>query len=415
MTTRSLPKRPLWMSLTTVMAGGLLALTGCTSSSNAKSSTGTDTSPIKVFTVGNFSGQHGQLPEVRDAIKARIEEINANGGINGRKINLTVCDDQLDANRAVQCAQSAISAHNIADIADSSAFMSQYEPLLRQANIPIISTISGAPESYTSSISFPFNPVVIGAFMGMPQVLASHGSKKISMIVQGGLGNAGAALEGEFRDGVKVAGATVAKVVTVPATTTDFGPSVNSALSGGADGVVTYMGGLQQANLVKAIRQLYPNVPVAMATFALTPPVLQALGSAGDGVHVIGLTAPLTSDAPAVKQYLADMAKYEPSSPKTDQALVGYLGAWTFERVAKDLPSLTAQTLLQKLGTLTSYSMGGAVPPITTTHNCTACGDKNRLFNSSVTFLSLKNGQLTEDTPGQFYDVFTGKTVTASP
>lgn len=411
MTGWSLPNRRVRAGLAALVAIGLFAVAGCSSGSNK--ATADSTGPIKVFTVGNFSGPVG-LPEIKNAIQAGIDDINANGGINGRQVSLTACDDQLDANRAVQCAQSAISGGAVADIGDSSAFLTQYEPLLLKANIPIISTISGAQVSYTSTNSFPFSPVVSGAFTAMPQLLASAGATKISMITQSGLGDAGAALNGEFENGVKIAGGSVGKIVAVPETTADYGPAVNSALSGGADGVAAWQGGLSQANIVKAIRQQYPSIPIAVATFALTPAVISAVGSAGNGVHVVGLTAPLTSDVPAVKMYLSDMAKYQSSSAKTDQALVGWLGAWTFGRVAKQLPSVTADALLQKMGTLSNFDMGGAIPPITTTKNCTTCGDDVRLFNPNVTFLTLNDGKLTEDKAGQFVDVFTGKTVTAA-
>ena len=41
------------------------------------------------------------------AMQAAADAINAAGGINGRKIEFSVCNDQLDPNIAAQCAKSA--------------------------------------------------------------------------------------------------------------------------------------------------------------------------------------------------------------------------------------------------------------------------------------------------------------------
>jgi ABC-type branched-subunit amino acid transport system substrate-binding protein len=389
----------------------LLVLGACSSSSKKASTTPTSSTGSSASSGGPPLPGGGSLAPVRDSILAGIDGINASGGIKGRQIHPIVCDDQNQANLDAECAQEAVSGHVVASIAFSGTTFTTMGTLFQQAGIANIGGVAAGAEA-TSPISFPFVSGVPGEFAGMAEALAAAGAKNVSLIYPSDLGAASAALSGYFKQGAAVAHVSIAHLVGVPISTSDFGPAAATAVSG-ADGVAAYMPGESQVTVMKAIRAASSSVKVAAGTFSLLPPQIQALGATGNAVSVVGLGAQPTSDVPAAQAFRADMAKYYPSDALSDQELAGWVAVWLFQQVAEGLPQITTSAVMNAMNHLQNQNMDGFVPPLTTTQPCTTCGPLTRLFNPTVTFLTLNNGQLVQNDPGVFHNVFTGATVNA--
>lgn len=409
-----------------VMAASLLGACSSTSSSKSSATTagsgGTSSAsaaatgkPIPVLLLGTWTlPGGGGLPEVRDSMLAGIDAINASGGIKGRPIKPIVCDDQNDPNRDAQCTQQAISQGIVASIGTSVATFGTVEPLFRNAHIASIGGTAADQSSTTSSISFPITAAVPGIFAGMPEALAQKGAKKVALIYPSDLGAASAALPKFVQQGAAVAKISTARMVGIPLSTSDYGPAVASALGDGADAIATYMPGNGQVKVIQAIRAANPNIPIAAGTFALLADQIKALGSTGNGVTVVGFGAQPTSDVPAAQSYRADMSKYYPNDALSDQEMAAWVSVQIFDHLASQMSDITASNILDAMNHLSNYSTGGFTPPLTMTHECTVCGPLVRLFNPTVTFLTLNNGSLTQDASGQFHNAFTGAVVHAS-
>jgi ABC-type branched-subunit amino acid transport system substrate-binding protein len=391
----------------------LLVSVACSSSggSSAASSSG-GSGTIKIVTDGDWAPN--AIPEQLSAMQARVDEINANGGIKGQKLDLIACNDNNDPNTAIQCVQSAISAGAVAMVSEGSGTFAAFEPLLKSAGMASIATNASDSAGTGSSISFPFNGAVPAAFLSLARELKNSGAHKVSFIYQSDLGDASAGLKASFDAGAQLAGVQVVNNVGIPGTTSDFGPSVATAMSGGTQGVATYMSGVAQAEIIKAVRQQSPTIPLVATSFSLTSNVLQALGTARNGVQVVGVAAPVNSSAPGAAMYRADMAKYEPTAGQTDQAMVAWSGVWAFERIADGLKTIDRQSVLQAMNSLKDFNLGGIVPPLTTTKECTACAPSVRLFNPYAVFEVLQGGVVKAQTPGQFVNAFTGQVVTVT-
>lgn len=81
------------------VAATLLAVAGCGSSS---SSTSGNTSPIQLGMIQPITSQSAIVAETGiNGAKLAVNEINSSGGVNGRKINLTIEDDHGDATTGV--------------------------------------------------------------------------------------------------------------------------------------------------------------------------------------------------------------------------------------------------------------------------------------------------------------------------
>ena len=130
-------------ALVALTLGGVVLLASACASSGGGGSTSADgKAPIKIVTDGLWAGG---VPEQLSAIQAEVDTINAAGGIHGRKLDLIVCDDQNDPNKAIQCVQSAISQGVVAMVSESSASFGSFEPILQRPASP-----ASPPTSATS-------------------------------------------------------------------------------------------------------------------------------------------------------------------------------------------------------------------------------------------------------------------------
>ena len=119
-----------------------LVLAGCSAPGSDKKSSSATTGPIKIALVDAQSGQLSSLGawELKGA-KLAVDEWNAQGGINGRQIQLDVFDDQGDPTTGTNLARKIQSEGYIAMIGTAeSAVTIAMAPTLKTAAIPNITS-----------------------------------------------------------------------------------------------------------------------------------------------------------------------------------------------------------------------------------------------------------------------------------
>ncbi|WP_030442190.1 ABC transporter substrate-binding protein [Actinoplanes subtropicus] len=119
-----------------------LVLAGCSAPGSDKKSSGSTTGPIKIALVDAQSGQLSSLGawELKGA-KLAVSEWNAQGGINGRQIQLDVFDDQGDPTTGTNLARKIQSEGYLAMIGTAeSAVTIAMAPTLKTAQIPNITS-----------------------------------------------------------------------------------------------------------------------------------------------------------------------------------------------------------------------------------------------------------------------------------
>ena len=120
-------------------------------------------------------------------MQARAKAINKAGGLKDasgktHQLQVIVCNSALDPNKATQCANDAVAQKVVAVIGINSSEAPQMMPILAAAGIPVIAPVVVDPSETTSKNSFPITAGVPGAFVAIPQMLASQGATKISLI-----------------------------------------------------------------------------------------------------------------------------------------------------------------------------------------------------------------------------------------
>ncbi len=123
--------------------GALLVAACGTSSSNSPSG------PINVGITGPFSGPYADPGSaIRNAGQLAIDDINAAGGINGRKLVAVPEDDACDAQTGVQAAQKLLNESIVAIVGGycSGASIPESDTLHRNGDLPFITAASSNPK-----------------------------------------------------------------------------------------------------------------------------------------------------------------------------------------------------------------------------------------------------------------------------
>lgn len=343
-------------------------------------------------------------PEPRAAAQARVDAIDAAGGIKGHPLQLIACNSKDDPNTAANCARQMVASRVAAVIGSVNATEAQIYPILQRAGIAAIGVPAETPAASTSPVAFCFDPGVAGDFLSPALLLAQQGAKKVSMLVPGGVPGTAPA-SAAFSLGVRVAGIQNGGIVTYTSGQSQFDAEVAKATANGVDGVFAFAPAQTIGPMLQTIRRQKPTLPVVTLAVNLTPDVISSLGSSANDIYAVGLGQPATADTPGMRLFDADMQRYAPQAARLDFAINAWAGVWTFERLAQHLKTIDAHSVLAAMRTLHDFDMGGIYPPVTTTHPFKGFPGMSCVANPTVVFQKLENGKLVA-VDGKFVNPF---------
>ena len=106
-----------------------------------------DSETVKIGTFGPFTGPAAGLGlQAKKGIEFAINEFNAQGGINGKKIELVAYDDRANRAEAVSVARKMIENDGVQAIVDGSLSLTSIAaaPVINEAKIPMVAAYSNA-------------------------------------------------------------------------------------------------------------------------------------------------------------------------------------------------------------------------------------------------------------------------------
>jgi branched-chain amino acid transport system substrate-binding protein len=274
------PRRRCWAGI--LMVGGLL-LTACGGAAGG----GTAAGPIKVGYSMTQTGPNAPPAEYEmHGYQLAVDQINAAGGLLGRKLQLVGYDDQGSTSTAVQLYQKLITSDRV------DLLLGPYEADLTAAIAPLVNSHRLAMPSLAANIDYYQGqyPYLVQSITQTPHYMipvidlaATKGYKTIALLVQD------TAFPQELARGIRQEAATRGLRVVFdqayPADTTNFGPLVLTAAQKSPDIIIgaTYLA--DAIGIVKAAKA--QNVNARMFAFSIGPVEPQfaaGLGSAADGV-----------------------------------------------------------------------------------------------------------------------------------
>ena len=403
-----------WAGLT---AAAVLLLASCTSTSSTGSQPGAagkfTGQPVTFTFIGDDTPPPGSAPIVPLAtVNATVAAINADGGINGHKLDMVICDTQSSAAVAQTCASQAVARKSPAVVSftgEGSAIV----PILQAAHIPDIDAAI-SPVELTSPVSFTIGPSASGLAYGLGTIAVREKCTKLAFI--GILPSAFVAVAeaayGDVKQVVSGHGVTLLPAIQAVPGSPDFSSSIDAAQSEGAD-CIAYQAidNADAVAIVKSARSIGYKGKLITAVSEYTASGLSSLGSEANGVLADGSIWPVSQSSghKGVQEFTAQMAKFGGLSTTTlGQNEAVWMEIRLFAAVASQVKTVTAASILAALNRLHGYATG-LTPPIS--YNITAPDPAlgARIFLPDIVIGDFQNGEFVP--AGGFVDIATGASV----
>ena len=269
-------------ALWSLVLGVVLVISACSGGSSGGSDGGSDGDPIKVGAIFALSGVYGAIGnETLEGVRFGVDEINAAGGINGRKLELEVKDYRSDQSQLVGLANELLQDGVVAVIGPETSTSSVVlDPTMASAKVPMI---SGAGLDPKGEYSFSVQPLS-GYFDLAAQYAKSRGDDALC-----DMGISGASFESlqkVLEPAAAKAGLPMGTRIAFDGAATSLTPQVTQVKSDGCTAV--FAGGTGSSLLV---------IARAMVDLGMTNAVLmtQPTNATSATLDQLGPAAPFTN------------------------------------------------------------------------------------------------------------------------
>lgn len=248
---------------------------------------------------------------VLQGIKVAAAEINASGGINGKKLQLVIKDNASDNAQAA-----ALTAQFASDKSIPVGITPTYQPNFNSAcaranstSFPMVSAQSGPPDPKNNKAGWCWtmttDPIAQATYT-FKTLKAKHGWKKFVMVYDQDNGYV-AFQRPNIEKSAKAAGVTLQEI-GVAAGTSDFGPQITQARNENGDAVFPFFTIEDAARFMKQARQRGLKTPWFDPVSQLTSKRLPQL-SGGAASGLLASTPQSAGNIPSFKAFLASYAK----------------------------------------------------------------------------------------------------------
>ena len=365
--------------------------------------------PIKLITIGSYTSFGNDYTQIPEAAQAAADAINADGGVDGRRIEIVVCD-YPDASQASDCGRQAVDENVVATVGSFSAEAAEYEPFLENAGIPQVAIFPTAFEDYTSPMSYPVFGGALSIVGGMGAQLADDGAETIGVAYLDIA--AGALSAGLVETGAQPRGAEVVAEVAVPSGTVEFSPQIATATENDPDGLAILLTTADAPGFLRQLRQSGYEGDIATATSAVTPAALDELGDAAEGLLLpSGFKPPTLTDDETVQQFNDEMDRYASDATRDDTAQNTWVGVHLVAQMLNGVQNPTPAKLrnaLDNAGTLDlglvapfSFEQGTEIPDL-------APDLELRIFNTEIVYTVVENGEQVAVNNAEFVNALEG-------
>lgn len=222
----------------------------------------------------------------RNGALLAVDDINARGGIHGRKIKLIVKDDQLDPETAVKVDQELI-RENVAAIVGHfhSAMSLAALPTVNKAKKVMISPISASSKlTGIDDYFFKINPPTMQTSVATAAYAHKNGLKQITVVYDLANRSYTETKFKEFRDVFKTMGGQITESSFSSGTEVSFPDLAANLLKLSAEGYFVIAGPYDTAMLCQHLRRIDAGKPIFISPFAYHPEIIRNGGRAVEGV-----------------------------------------------------------------------------------------------------------------------------------
>ncbi len=345
------------MKCTTAALAALALAAGAASAQNANQ--GVSKNEIVLGSIQDLSGPiAGFGKQVRLGMMLRVDEINEQGGINGRKIKLVVEDSAYDPKKAVLAAQKLVNQDKIFAMvghigtAQNMAAM----PVQFEKNVINFFPVTAAREMYEPfhRLKYSFAATYFDQMRTVvPKLAKEKGAKKVCTMYQDD--EFGLEVMRGAEAGLKAAGMDLAEKTTYKRGATDFSSQMARLQAAGCDMVV--LGTIIRETIggIAAARKAGYNPTFVGSSAAYTDLIHKLGGKAMDGLYATHTAQhPYLDEAAQPIRFWATKYKTKFNEDPTVFSVYGYGAIVTFARAAEKAgPNLSTEAFIKAMDTMT--------------------------------------------------------------
>ncbi|WP_420638614.1 ABC transporter substrate-binding protein [Candidatus Poriferisocius sp.] len=350
--------------------------------------------PIKVMTVTTLNAAGPTYQNIANTAEAYAAYINARGGIAGRPLEVTVCDEMFDPSVASGCAREAVAEDMVSIVGSFTFFAESIVPEASQSDITWFGPCCPiTPSELTSPHSFPIGNQPMYA-VGAVKKAIEDGCQAISAVIIDGaqifippMENAITALGQEFVD-----------TIILPPTAQDYSSEVAQATSGGVDCVIGIISETPYITWNTAWSQSGTDARQYGPQGNLNEVSAAGAEEATDGDIIAGMYPDIST--PPWEEYRVALEEGGYDLTAHDYNSLGGMGTWAafvaFTQIAETIDGeITASSFFEAASATDNLDLGGMVPVLDFTQEWTdGLEGYQRLFNRSVVFSTLENGKV---------------------
>ncbi|MEV0317046.1 ABC transporter substrate-binding protein [Streptomyces sp. NPDC050658] len=359
--------------------------------------------PVTVMTWAPENTKATNKPGIPAMAKAYARWVNANGGLDGRKLKVITCNDHNDPVGAADCAREAVDKKVAAVVGSYSQHGRSFLSPLEVAGIPYIGGYGVTDEEFSSPLSYPVNGGEPALMAGNGLQLAAH-CERVSLVRPDTI--AGDDLPKLLDAGLTQGRLRPAADIRAPEDGTDFTVQAEQALTrAGSGGCVTAALGARTDTFYDSYRRTedaYPTARISSVLGSLDQSLIDRTGGAEgpyEGAYVTGWY-PAAGD-PRWDEMRGAIREQAFGDNRVDPADAGVQTTWIAYTVLKqvveslDGGEVTSRSLRRALDSGLQVRTGRLTPTLSWRFkDMLAASDFPRLVNADVTFQVVRDGRL---------------------
>jgi ABC-type branched-subunit amino acid transport system substrate-binding protein len=354
----------------------IAAMTATAANAEKKYDPGASDTEIKIGNIMPYSGPASSYGVIGKTEAAYFDKINAEGGINGRKIKFISYDDAYSPPKAIEQARKLVEGDEVLLIFQSlgTPSNSAIQKYMNAKKVPQLFVATGAtkwgdPKNFPWTMGWQPNYQSEGRIYGK-YILEHFPNAKIAVFWQND--DAGRDQVKGLRDGL----GDKANMIIADKSYEVSDPSIDSQIvalhDSGADTFFSWAAPKGSAQAIRKVGELgwkpkffLANVSTSVAG-VLKPASLEFAKDIISTAYLKDPTDPAWKDDPGVKTWRAFMDKYYPDGDKTNNNnIYGYAAAQTMVQVLMQCgDDLTRENVMKQAASLKNFSSDVMLPGI---------------------------------------------------
>jgi branched-chain amino acid transport system substrate-binding protein len=360
------------------LAAGLIALTSSTAFAQKKYDTGATDTEIKIGNIIPYSGPASAYGVIGKTEDAYFKKINAEGGINGRKINFVSYDDAYSPPKAVEQVRKLVESDEVLVVFNPLGTPSNtaIQKYLNSKKIPQLFVATGATK-WNDAKNFPWTIGWQPSYQAESRIYAKYLLKekpdaKIALIYQND--DFGKDYLKGLKDGL---GAKAASMIIAEESYETSEPSIDGHVvklkSSGADVFYSITTPKFAAQAIKKVAELdwHPLQLVVNVSSSVGGVIKPAGYENAQGIlsanYAKDGSDPQWDNDPGMKKFVEFLKQYHPEGNKIDGSVVyGYGAAQTLVKVLQMCgDDLTRANVMKQAASLKDFAPDTLLPGVT--------------------------------------------------